>query len=400
MGRTLKSQAEYKMLAWSRKSARQSIAAAAKAARVTEARIAAWEDGSDSPSFHQLSLLATLYKRPTCVFYLKEPPPDFTLLKDLRSLPGTKIGDFSPRLALAIRQAKERSVWLSALMRSTGESPLDFVRSCSLKSSSTIVGRKLRRLLGITPVEQFQSGSNAKAFSLWRQRCEELGVCVFSVGRIDTEEMRGFAIVDKYAPVAAINSNDTVVAKTFTLLHEMAHILLGAEGVSDVSFSSNKFSDGITVEKFCNAVAAEALVPETHLLKQFSSYGSNHNIATTKLATYYRVSEEVIARRLLDLGQVTSAFYRRIRAICSKRAADAAKRKEEEPKREIMIPQYKLARSRIGTRFSKAVIAAFHDGEIDGTDVSQLLGMKITHLRNLEAYLFPYRIGDGSKVSW
>lgn len=398
MGRTLKSHAEWKMLAWCRKTSRYSIAAAAKKAKVSEAKIAAWEDGSDSPSFHQLSLLASLYKRPTCVFYLQSPPTDFTIMKDFRSLQGKAVA-ISPNLALAIREAKERSNWLSGCLKASSAEPIEFIQSFSLRSNPERVGRFLRRLIDMKTSEQAQCSGKDAAFRLWRRKCEDVGVCVFMVGKIEPSEMRGFAIVDDYAPVVAVNSKDTPAAKSFTLLHEMAHLLIGEEGISDIAFSSSKHVANRKVEAFCNAVAAATLVPAKQLIDAFAKFNNDHVMATVKLAKRYQVSEEVIARRLLDLGKVGKPFYRKIRSLCIARAAQAIQKKAEQPKRAVVIPQFRLTKSRIGSRFAKAAVGAFHEGEIDGTELSRLLGMKLDHLRDLESSLFPSRIGHGSALT-
>ena len=386
------------MLAWCRKTSRYSTAVVARKLKVAEAKVVAWEEGSDSPSFPQLTRLASLYKRPTCVFYLPSPPSDFTVMKDFRSLKGQAV-EFSPKLALAIREARERSVWLSDCLKAAGAERIDFIQSATVRHRPENVGRSLRRVLGMTLAEQSACSGKDVAFSLWRRKCEEVGVCVFMISKIETSEMRGFAIVDDYAPVVAVNSRDTASAKIFTLLHEMVHLLIGEEGVSDAVFSSDKHVGDKAVEKFCNAVAAETLVPSKHLVKSFEEFGNDHFIATVKLAKRYQVSEEVIARRLLELEKVSKPFCRQIRALSIARAQQAIQKKSEEPAREWRIPQFTLTKSRVGSRFAKAAVGAFHDGEIDGTELSRLLGMKLDYLRDLESSLFPSRIGYGSTLT-
>ena len=393
MGRVLKSLAEPAMLMWCRKSARQSITAAAKAANVTEMKIEEWESGTKSPTFNQLSLLANLYKRPTCVFYLQSPPTDFSLMRDFRTMDSEqREGEFSPQLAIAIRQARERSMWLSEYLQATDEPTLDFVGTSSRKSTPTSLGKKLRRILNVTIGEQSQCSSPDQALSMWKRKCEDVGVCVFGVGKIDPQEMSGFAIVDNYAPVIAINSRDSAAAKMFTLLHEMAHVLIGEEGVSDLSFGPGNNRRVKPIETFCNAVAAEALVPEALLVKSFDEYNGDNLVATAKLSAKFKVSQEVIARRLLDLKKVSRSFYSRIRSLCIQGAMLAAQRKEENPRKNVNIPQQTLVKSRVGVRFSKTAVSAFRNGEIDGSSLSDLLGMKLTHLGKLESSQFPFRL--------
>ena len=49
---------------------------------------------------------------------------------------------------------------------------------------------------------------------------------------IDVEVFRGFAIADDIAPFVVINDNDSKAAWSFTLLHELTHLLLGQTGIS------------------------------------------------------------------------------------------------------------------------------------------------------------------------
>ena len=396
MARTLVSNARPKMLVWCRRTSRQSVEAAAKVARVTEERVKEWEDGISSPSFSQLKRLATLYKRPTCVFYLEQPPTDFTIMRDFRAIPKNANRDFSPKLALAIREARERSQWLSDTLKASGDFPLDFVKTASPKDNPQEVGKRLRLLVGMDLSEQQYCKDPADAFRTWRRKCEDLGVCVFIVHSVDVDEMRGFAIIDDHAPVVAVNSKDCHTAKTFTLLHEMAHILIGEAGVSGIEFSSKLHSSGKAIEKFCNAVAGEALVPASSLLSSFDAYKNDNLIATVKLSKQFHVSEEVIARRLLDLGKVPKNFYQSVRNIGIQRAL-AAKQVEEPPQREKKIARHRLIKSRLGEHFSKVAIGRFREGEIDGSELSSLLGMKLNHLDALESALFPFRFASGRK---
>ena len=48
---------------------------------------------------------------------------------------------------------------------------------------------------------------------------------------IDVDVFRGFAIADDIAPFVVINDNDSVSAWSFTLLHELVHLLLGETGI-------------------------------------------------------------------------------------------------------------------------------------------------------------------------
>jgi Zn-dependent peptidase ImmA (M78 family) len=139
------------------------------------------------------------------------------------------------------------------------------------------------------------------------ERAESVGILVMKSGIVRSntrrvlseKEFRGFALADPVAPVVFVNGKDATVATVFTLAHELAHIWLGESGVTDTVRSSAR-----GLERLCNRVAAELLVPMSELIKVWTGI-----IGIDRLVAHFRVSRFVIAIRALELGLINDAQY-------------------------------------------------------------------------------------------
>ncbi|HMM61712.1 MAG TPA: ImmA/IrrE family metallo-endopeptidase, partial [Candidatus Rifleibacterium sp.] len=78
-------------------------------------------------------------------------------------------------------------------------------------------------------------------FNILVERSEQAGIIILRSGKVgnnthrtlDVKEFRGFVIYDELAPFIFINGADAKAAQIFTLVHELAHVWLGASGVSN-----------------------------------------------------------------------------------------------------------------------------------------------------------------------
>lgn len=93
-------------------------------------------------------------------------------------------------------------------------------------------------------------------------------------------------------------------ARLFTLIHELAHIWIGKSGVSDASPDTHQRE-----EIFCNAVAAEFLVPEAEFDTHWQ-HAEDWKENLPVLEAHFRVSTWVIARRALTLRKISRDEYR------------------------------------------------------------------------------------------
>jgi Zn-dependent peptidase ImmA (M78 family) len=206
-----------------------------------------------------------------------------------------------------------------------------------------------------------------------RRAVEDTGVLVVVNGvfgnnthqALDPEEFRGFVLCDRHAPLIFINGADFKSAQMFTLAHELAHLWLGKDGVfnlPDLQASEDE------IEKLCNRVAAELLIPTRELetcWPQVSASGDPYNA----LARRFKVSPIVAARRVLDHGLISrEKFY----TFLNDYRADERRRAGQRPPGGHF---YRTQDVRVGHRFGSAVIRAARSGRLLYKDAYWLTGL-------------------------
>jgi Zn-dependent peptidase ImmA (M78 family)/transcriptional regulator with XRE-family HTH domain len=375
-----KSKVNPALLAWARESARLDLDAAATRAGIKRDTLEGWESGKDAPSIPQLRKLGEIYRRPIVVFFLPRPPKDFDALKDYRRLPEGAV-DESPEFASEIRWAHEmREVALEAL-RSTGDEPPDFELHANSDEAPEVVAQRLLAGLTITPADRALWRDRYSAYRGWRNAIENLGVLCLQITGVDVREARGFAIGAAPLPTIAVNAADAVSGRIFTLLHELTHLALGATGLCDLHEARGSH-DRDRIEVFCNAVAGEALVPEGMLrseskVKAVRGPTEWSDVDVQSLATTYRVSREVILRRLLHLGLATNSLYQRKRDEFSKQEHDADKPGGGD--------YYNNLRSKLGLPLIQAVLRAYEAQRLTANEAAAYLRVKVDALGRLLA---------------
>ncbi len=360
------------LLSWSRQRAGLSEAQVAKGMAVKLERVTEWEGGKSLPSFNQAQKWAAIVHVPFGFLFLKAPPQEHLPLPDLRTVGGVFPDKPSLNLMDTVRDVLRKQDWYLDYLQDHERSPLPFVGRFNSLSTIKDVVADIRRVLGVT--DAFARMGYEDYVRALVNGAEDAGILVMRSGvalgnthrKLDVSEFRGFAISNAMAPVVFINSADAPAARLFTLMHELAHIWIGSTGVSDGGSQSARHE-----EAFCNAVAGEFLAPELVFRAHWDSdvYWEEN---LTPLATRFRVSALVIARRARDLGYVDSeqygAYYRRILQAYREKDGSGG-------------DYYRTAAVRNSTRLSKAVLAEAQSGRILLRDAGRLLGVQPAKLK-------------------
>ena len=355
--------------------------------QLTAEQIKAWRDRRALPTHPQAEALAEKLRIPFLVFFLSEVPDIELEIPDLRTVSGQP-EDTPPssEFMQVINDALVRQDWYRDSEANRDAAPLSFVGRFANRRIVREVADDIAGALAIAELRP-QVHSWKEFLDQLITRCEELGVLVFRsavVGhatnrRLLVKEFRGFVLSDVLAPIVFINDDDAKAAQTFTLIHELAHIWIGATGISDPNIKRRAADLPNPIERFCNAVAAEALVPMADFLAAWNdSIPLSANVAA--LSIRYRVSSLVLLIRARDAGKISQFTLDR-------EFDDAWARFREQDKRELakLLGKEKKARGgnfwasfliRNSKKFTDLVVASAVVGRTRFTDAASLLGVK------------------------
>ena len=198
---------------------------------------------------------------------------------------------------------------------------------------------------------------------------------------LSTEVFRGFALSDDIAPFIVINDQDAKLAWSVTLLHEVAHLWLGKTGISGGSIER-------TLEKFCNEVASEILLPEIELENRFNYValqGRESAInAIDSFASNWKVSSRLVAFRLFRRKAIDQQQFNELSKIFYERwSAQREKQKAKDRSGNGGPSYYVLKRNRLGAALIDTSERLLRSGELSTTRVATVLGVRALKIEKL-----------------
>jgi Zn-dependent peptidase ImmA (M78 family) len=336
-------------------------------------RLADWESGTASPTLKQLEDFANATHTPVGFLFLPDPPDIQLPLPDFRTRGNLAVRQPSPDLLETIFQAQRRQEWYEVYARTSGIEPRTFVGSVTAGAHPDEAADLIRRALAF---EVSQRGSTwDEAFRILADNADGLGILVMVNGvvgsntrrKLNVEEFQGFALSSEFAPLAFVNGNDTRAARTFTLLHEIAHLWLGQSALDDADPASQ--ADGES-ERWCSQVASRVLVPHADLITGYSRT-ADLTAEFDRLARVFKASTLVVLGRLHEegyLGQkefwdAYGAELARVRSFARSAGAGGGNFYNTQP-------------ARVSKRFARAVIASTLEGQTLYRDAFQMLGFR------------------------
>ena len=343
----------------------QMVGTASKPAPIEE-----WEKTGELP-LKKLELLAAKTHVPLGYLFLEAEPEEPLPLPDFRTAGGSGVKRPSPDLIDTVYACARRQDWYREYLEDVGADRPAFLGRFTTESNPVEVAADIRNIIGWTPQARAAERQLQLVVGRFAVAVEQAGILVMRNGvvgnnthrALNPDEFRGFALFDALAPLIFVNAADAAAAQLFTLAHELAHIWIGQSALDDVTIITDR-----PLERFCNQVAAEVLVPMAEFSGEWRKL-DDEGEELQRLSRRFRVSRFVLLIRAFEAGFINRATFE--------------KHYEAERDRPFRANTdssggnfYFTQRSRLGCRFPEAVIRSARTGQTLMRDAYDLLGVK------------------------
>ncbi|KJY50855.1 ImmA/IrrE family metallo-endopeptidase [Bifidobacterium mellis] len=341
--------------------------------------IDAWKQGTKRPTVSQLHDISDKLHVPFGYFFMDEPIDDTPPVYAKRTVGSQQPqGHPSRDLVDTIDQMTAIQDWARQDRIDNEGTRLEQVGSRTINDDSNLIAEDIRRALKIDEHWYRKSDLHkpAKAFKLLRERAEGTGILIMQNGVVgnnasrplDPKEFRAFALIDPYAPLIFINKTDEPeTARLFSLVHELAHVWLGA----DELYNDTALPTGITrLEQVCNEVATAILLPDEDFLEAWQSIPNDTTLdeRMKELKKRFPVSHTALALRALKHKLISQETFQK----CNQ----AAQTWSEETENKQGSPDfYDTELSRFDSRFLERLASSVDKGGTTYLDAYRLMGI-------------------------
>ena len=320
------------------------------------------ERGEKKPTYNQLNTLADLYEVPRWVFISKELPKEYTYsnspsFRQFRNIP---ISKDSTLCKLIVRVETYRELFIE--LKEDLEGPIPLFSGIGIENKCAEKAAYSARQWLELKCHSFLN------FEELKQKLEEKNIFIFLTSKFKgwshiEQSFRGLCIHHAKLPIIVINNSDAKKAQSFTLIHELGH-LLRKETAIDIWDASEE------IEKWCDEFAGNFLMPKEDL----ESIRSIDKMATVKEhAKQFEVSPYAFLVRMRQIHAITEKSYRSFKNDLQK---DYEQKKLRNTAGGPARNRSKEIKTQFGTPFLNTVMTALNDKKITLHKVSQLLDLK------------------------
>lgn len=309
---------------------------------------------------------------PSFVFLMENTPELHEALVDFRSE--------TPRPRALSRQTIESIQFAAGIQRVAAESNSDGVASLPKYFTSgdkftDAFALRCRDFFNISIEDQIQARDAREFYVVCRKKIEDKGIFVLH-DSFPPEDGSGFCLAHPQHPIIVVNTKrQTRGRRLFTLLHELAHVIMGRSGISDPFVTKNTF------ERACNRFAGAFLVPQPFVLQLLgrASIASHPDVEDVKWASRrLKISQEATVLRLEQIGLYHQGSYAQWKRIVSNANPDYSERGGGP---NVPPEQEKVKLSRFGFHFARVFSALLEEERLSATNIYRSTGLKPKYQR-------------------
>jgi len=327
------------------------------------------EVGSHFPTLNQLDTLAKLYNVPRWVFISETIPEEYQFDKTVPAFRQFKKNNADifnePKVRGLVAKVERLRELIIDFKSDEGEKFVEFDGPViSEKTPPEIAAKAIRNWLGTSKNLEFKN---------WRKLLEEKGIFIFLTSKyiewshIEREILRGLAVYHPILPIIIINDSDSKKAQSFTLFHELCHLLKKENAINNWEYFYNN------IEKWCDDVSGNFLMPCDEMKRSFSELSDTKEL--WKLAQKFHVSSYAYLVRCKRLDLIDQKTYEHFENLLTN--------EYKEIQRKLKESNVKIARNRsseilkqYGAIYTTTVFQAYYNQEIGLNKLTKLLNVK------------------------
>ncbi|MFD5326107.1 ImmA/IrrE family metallo-endopeptidase [Streptomyces sp. NPDC127092] len=330
-----------------------------------------WMTGDETPGLTQLRLIAKSLRRPTSLFFSPNVPTQQPLQAAFRKpfgSHGTRTLTSEERAELRLAERRQKiAVW--AAERVEEHHPVTLP---ARQGTPEATAKSAQHWLHWNVDIQVKSSKPAIT-KMVRRSLEDQGIMVLQLS-LNSDACRGFSLRSETVPLIAYNSSQVAAARTFTILHELGHLISHEQAVCDKPEDSE--------ERWCDRFAAAFLIPEKHLREYIAKYLKVTRIenedfdSVRRISNRYGASFQCVALRLIHLGLAPQSLYRAI-SSGSPEVDSPGFGGEPQTTHLVRMREY-------GVTYPRLLLAARERGKLHDIDARKYLNVNGEQLKSLQ----------------
>ena len=324
-----------------------------------------------------LNSIAKELALPPFVFFMERSPELHDALPDFRAPnPAPRAKSRETTESISFAEGIQRTV-LEGYVRGAPQLPAFTATSNADVDAFALTAR---RFFNITLEDQSNAKDAREFYIICRKKIEDKGVFVLH-DSFPHGDGSGFCLAHPLYPVIVINTmQQTRGRRLFTLIHELAHVLMGKSGISDPFVREN------ATERLCNRFAGAFLVPSSYVasLLGTSTPVNDPDYDDVRWASRrLKISQEATVLRLEQLNLYRLGSYDKWKRLVHNANPDYSEKKGGPPQPPA---QEKVKLAKYGFQFARAFDTLLSEGRINEINLYRSTGLKPKYQRAYFAY--------------